>query len=120
MKTIARPHTFYIPSKDLISNYQVDDSRKAFMRTTKGAGVFLQKAAGIFTTNYLTDAANELLKQNLLGTDINMEFLTLSIRVYGSLFLQSLVKSSAALSFKSPAEKEINSSSLAAAYSFIS
>jgi hypothetical protein len=31
---------------------------------------------------YLVDALGEGLKQNFLGSDINMEFLTLTIRVY--------------------------------------
>ena len=39
--------------------------------------------------SYLVDAAAEGVKQNFLGPNINMEFLTLSIKVY-FLFLLSL------------------------------
>jgi len=121
MKTIALPHTFFhLPINGLTAGHQSNDYRNGLIRTTQGTNVFLKKAAGIFTTNYLMDAANELLKQNLLGTDINMEFLTLSIRVYGALFLQSFAKSSTAIQFKRPVEKEINSFSHGTTYSFIS
>ncbi len=35
--------------------------------------------------NYISSALNEGLKQNLLGTEINMEFLLLSVRSYSGL-----------------------------------
>ena len=38
-------------------------------------------------TAYVVDAIGEGLKQNLLGSEINMEFLTLSARVYFTLFI---------------------------------
>lgn len=40
---------------------------------------------------YLVDALGEGLKQNFLGSDINMEFLTLTIRVYLIRFIKSTV-----------------------------
>lgn len=64
------------------------------------------------------DAANELLKQNLLGTDINMEFLTLSIRVYTSLLFRLIAKNGAAFDFKPASERRGNFSSTNATYSF--
>lgn len=40
--------------------------------------------------NYIVDAINEGLKQNLLGSDINMEFLMLSVRSYSSMLMNTL------------------------------
>ncbi|NCD71505.1 hypothetical protein [Mucilaginibacter agri] len=42
----------------------------------------LNAVSGNAIKTYVVDALNEGLKQNLLGADINMEFLVLSIRSY--------------------------------------
>ena len=41
-------------------------------------------------TSYIAGAINEGLKQNLLGNDINMEFVMLSIRSYSSMLMNTL------------------------------
>jgi hypothetical protein len=118
MKTIALPYTFFhLPINNLTAGHQANDYRKDLIRTTQGTNAFLKKATRVFTTNYLMDAANELLKQNLLGTDINMEFLTLSIRVYGALFLQSFAKNASVFYAKASAYRGINSAGHGASYS---
>ncbi len=40
--------------------------------------------------NYITSAIAEGLKSNLLGNDINMEFLMLSVRSYSSILIDTL------------------------------
>ena len=53
---------------------------------TPGSGSSLLKN----TTTYVVGALGEGLKQNFLGADINMEFLTLTIRVMASASIKTI------------------------------
>jgi hypothetical protein len=83
------------------------------------ASVILKNAAGKLTAKYFTDAFNVLLKQNLLGADIDMEFFMLTIRVYSSSILSLAAKSSAALNFKVLTNSKYNLPLLGRTLSFI-
>jgi len=63
----------YYTTSELIDVYQSD-----FESRNTGFG---KKSGSISIGSYLVDAFAEGVKQNFLGSDINMEFLVLSIRV---------------------------------------
>src|SRR5579872_6715426 len=73
VSTLNKVANYYTTSQ-LIDTYQSD-------LENPGTG-FGKKSGPISIGAYLVDALAEGVKQNFLGSDINMEFLMLSIRVY--------------------------------------
>ncbi|GAA4333058.1 hypothetical protein GCM10023149_39610 [Mucilaginibacter gynuensis] len=67
-------------------NTPVHISNTSTIRTPVSGGSSLLKN----TTTYVVDALGEGLKQNFLGADINMEFLTLAIRVMASASIKTI------------------------------
>lgn len=128
MKTTALTrNTIGTYSKGLLS-YRLNNQKQYLTRigllklyaapAANAASVVFKKAIGKISAKYFMDAANELLKQNLLGTDINMEFLTLSIRAYTSLIFWLIAKNAATFNFQPASERRGNFSSTNATYSF--
>ncbi|MDF2432666.1 MAG: hypothetical protein JWP44_2297 [Mucilaginibacter sp.] len=129
MKTAAQLHnTFGTPSKSGIA-YRPNVPLEQAIRThlskfylspaLNAADSILKNATGKLTAKYFMDAFNVLLKQNLLGADIDMEFFMLTVRVYGSSVLNLAAKGSAALNFKVLAGSKNNLPMLGRTLSFI-
>jgi hypothetical protein len=78
LPTVAEHHSF--PEQG--NQVRLHPATQSFYMEPKAAEITRNKATVKSVTSYLFDALVEGVKQNFLGSDINMEFLVLSIRVY--------------------------------------
>ncbi|MCO5935462.1 hypothetical protein NAF17_07905 [Mucilaginibacter sp. RB4R14] len=83
--------TLTLPQQNLSAHFKRNTNHSAASQNTVSASTLGSKK-DMSASEYIISALGEGFKQNFLGADINMEFLTLTVRNYATSTVKALRK----------------------------